>query len=413
VTLSLYKWFQIMGMHPWHKYQLANAMIPIESRCPTLTFEYAWQAADRAGRQDVRRSIERAEALFSEYAHFAPSPTFQEVTLPYPRLGNQTLTRYTNSDYTGRWMGFQLPDRYIKKMGYEHITAATTATLTFLDLDSDGLYETARAIATVPAGTLSSELYITFTASDYVYEDVGANVITPRSATVSGTTATIFFNTPTLVRPILYTLPRPTQLDPSVLPPAANSPFAVSVNVARRYCDDTGIDLDTAQAVMIWETRPFPPWATIWSFNNATKDPAELAYAPARVNIRDANQGIVYAGESVYNASTGSWSGFTGFTEYRPPDRIKFRYYAGNDSQNLDVVIARLAAAELARPVCACTSANKELGEWQQDLARLGSTDETYAQPNDTTNPFGSRRGHIFAWRTVQQIQGVVGIITG
>ena len=118
MTLSLYKWFQIMGMHPWHKYQLANAMIPIESRCPTLTFEYAWQAADRAGRQDVRRSIERAEALFSEYAHFAPSPTFQEVTLPYPRLGNQTLTRYTNSDYTGRWMGFQLPDRYIKKMRY-------------------------------------------------------------------------------------------------------------------------------------------------------------------------------------------------------------------------------------------------------------------------------------------------------
>jgi hypothetical protein len=138
-----------------------------------------------------------------------------------------------------------------------------------------------------------------------------------------------------------------------------------------------------------------------------------LAYAPARANIRDANQGIVYAGESVYNASTGTWSGLTGFSEYRPPDSIKFRYLAGNDSQNLDNVIARLAAAELARPVCACTSANKELGEWQQDLMRLGATDETYAQPNDATNPFGSRRGHIFAWRTVQQIQGVVGIITG
>lgn len=413
MTLPLYKWFQIMGMHPWHKYQLANAMIPVTSQCPDVTYEYAWQVADRAGRQDIRRSIERAEDLFFEYAHFYPSPTFRTVTLPYPRLGNQALTRYTGSDYTGHWMGFQLPDRYIKKMGYEHITTPVTPTLTWLDLDNDGLFETARAIATVPAGTLASEVYCTFVAADYVYDDVGANIITPRSVSIVGTTATILFNTPTLVRPILYTVPRPMQLDPSVLPPTAGSPFAATINVSRRYPDDTGTTLDTAQAVLIWETRPFPPWATVWTFNNATGDPAELAYAPARANIRDANQGIVYTGESVYNASTGEWSGLTGFSECRPPDRVTFRYYAGNDSQNLDIVIARLAAAELARPVCACTSANKELGEWQLDVMRLGSTNETYAQPNDATNPFGSRRGHIFAWRTVQQIQGVTGIITG
>lgn len=413
MTLPLYKWFQYMGMHPWHKFQLANSMLPVTAQCPSLTFEYAWQSGDRAGRQDVRRSIKRAQDLFTQYANFSPSIEFRDVTLPYPRLGNQALTRFGGGDYTGHWLGFQLPERFIKAAGYEHITTATTPALTYLDLDNDGIFETAQCSTTVPTGTTPDEVYITFAAADYVYNDTEANVITPRSVTISGTTATIVFNTPTLVRPILYTVPRPTQLDPGVLPPTAGSPFASTVRVSRRFCDPNGITFETAQAVLIWESQPYPSWATLGAFNSTTADPAQLAYAPARVGIRDANQGIVYTGESVYNATTGTWVGLSGFSEYRPPDRVKFRYLAGSNDSNLELVIARLAAAELARPVCACTSANKELSEWQTDLARLGATDETYAQPNDFTNPFGSRRGHIFAWRTVQQVQGVVGIIAG
>jgi hypothetical protein len=76
------------------------------------------------------------------------------------------------------------------------------------------------------------------------------------------------------------------------------------------------------------------------------------------------------------------------------------------------VVVARMAAAELARPICACDVANRELYRWQFDLARTsGANDEGYGavSATDLDNPFGTRRGHVYAWRFVKESRKLVG----
>ena len=410
--LSLQGWFQQMMVHPWHGWQLAHPqLVPVSANCSMVLYEHGWQNADRAGREDIRRSITRAEDLWLQYARYAPKTVYHEVTLPWPVVGDYRLTRFTSSDAKGHWLSSQLDEGYVQKLGYEHITTPDVVALSFADLDNDGLYETATCTATVPAGTTADELYITFTSADYVYPE-SDNSIPIRSATITNTTATIILNTTTLVRPILYTVASPKVLDPTILPPTANSPFASTVNVARRYCDDTGTTIDTCQAELIWETAPFPYWAIPWTFNNTTKDPAALAYAIARGGVRDVRQGLVYCGEGVYNPTTG-WSGRVDFSECRPPDRVKFRYQAGINTPNLDIVIARLAAGELARPIAACDTANRYLYNWQFDVSRTGASDERFQTPRNFDNPLGTRRGHIYAWNSIQESMILQGIIAG
>jgi hypothetical protein len=254
-------------------------------------------------------------------------------------------------------------------------------------------------------------MYFEFLSTDYIYPESNRRII-PRTIVRQGANATVTFDSQQLVKPILLTITKPQTLDPSVIPPTTGSPFAAQIQASRVWCDPRGTDIDTAQMVLVWETMPFPSWATPWPyFTNNTQDPSAVAYAVARGGIRNAQSGVIYAGQAIYNANTNTWTGRTDFSEFRPPDRVIVRYQAGVTDRNLDLVIARLAAAELSRPICACSSANKELSEWQTDLSRIGAQQELYAQPNDMTNPFGSRRGHVYAWRTVQQAQRLTGIL--
>jgi len=80
--------------------------------------------------------------------------------------------------------------------------------------------------------------------------------------------------------------------------------------------------------------------------------------------------------------------------------------------RKFQVAVARMAAAELARPICACDEANRELYRWQFDLARTGgANDESYGavSATDLDNPFGTRRGHVYAWRMIKEIRNLVG----
>lgn len=409
MTLTLNRWLQYMQFHPWFSMQLAtsgaNSIMPVRSSCNGLIYEYTWQDADQAGRYDIRKAIEYAESQWNQQAGFPARPTYKTATLEWPKMGNKALTRYTATDMQGHWLSLQLPDGHLSQIGYEHITAPDTQSITYLDIDNDGLFETARVVATVPAGTMEAELYLTFVANDVLYPDVPPVPI--RSAAIAGTTATILIDTYNLVRPILYTTPTSAALNPLLIPPAAGSPFATTINVSRRFCDPNGTTVDTAQAVLVWETLPAPSWA---SFTSAP-DPAGLAYAIARIGIRDGEAGIVYGGQSVYDSNSNTWSGLVNFSNCKPPDRVIIRYLAGRENAQIDMAIAQLSAANLARPVCACQSANKELFTYQADLSRVGGTNELYSVPADIVNPFGSRRGHVYAWRTLQNLRVLRGII--
>jgi len=407
--VTLKRWYNLMGINPWHGYQLAGTLVPLDSRCNSLVYEYAYQNANRAGRREIRESIERAYSQFKTYAHFEPRTTYKTVTIPYPKLADYMLQRFTANDDQGRWLSLKLPDGYIQQLGVEQSTFIASVSLTFQDLNSDGLFETATCTATVPSGTTAQDIQIRFASAD-LFDDSDAT-IDPRSISVVGTTATITLDSYTLVRPILYTGINSQGYDPSVLPPTAGSPYASAIDVYTVECNSDGYTLNDAQAVLVWQSRPLPALGYSWLFNTSTTDPSSAKYAIARGGIRNAEQGIVYIGQSVYDATSGTFSGRLDFSNCAPPDQVIIRYKCGVSGTQYDQTIARLAAAELAKPICACEPANKTLGEWQFDLARTGASDEIYQTPGDADNPLGSRRGHIFAWRTIQQVQRVSGIL--
>ena len=403
--MSVSQWYGLMGIHPWHGMQLANSLIPLSSKCAGIVYEEAWHHADRAGRRQIREAIERAAHLCRLHTRRWPAPRFVEETIAFPAGAGRV-----SSD--GRWLALLLPDADLIALGPPAETGAATVALTYADDDDDGLYETATATATVPAGTLAAEVVARFTDMDcggFTPPD-----ILPRAVAVSGTTATLTFDTWDLVRPVRYRGASTAPLDPGVNVAPGPDVCAAAVTVARRRADPTGTTLPAAAVVLTWETRPWPAWACC--VGDATTDPAATAQAVARGVIRDARTGVIGIGEAAYDAATGTWAAACDWRACRPPDRVTVRYQAGvaRDGTRMAEpwasVIARLAAADLGRGVCACDGANHALYDAQKDLSQTGATDDLYQAPADFTNPIGSRRGQIAAWRHFQQQQRLVGI---
>ena len=203
-----------------------------------------------------------------------------------------------------------------------------------------------------------------------------------------------------IVRPALYQgFGNPT------LDPAQASTFASALEVYRRSTDGDGTAADTAPVLLIWES------------GLCATDPAAVSTAVGRAGIRDPLLGVVTPVRSVYDATAGVWGACDGC--YPTPDRITVRALAGYplsggrmDRQWTEIV-ARLAAAEMARKICACDQANTELYYWQFDLSRTsGANDESYATTQNILEcPWGTRRGHVWAWRQVQRQRHLVGLL--
>lgn len=410
MTLSFARWAALMGLHPWHAHQLADStVVPVTSACNSLIYERATLNADRVGRTEIRQAIIEAERLIHAHGGYWPTPRDCEVTLTYPRLGDHRLSRLWDVQADGRWVSVMVPDRLVLGLGPPVETDVQTASLTYADLDADGLAETATATATVAAGTLDAEIVARFVAGD-CGPIVPAPDIPLRRVVVSGTTATLTFDAYTLVRPALTAGYLTQTLNPTILPPMSGTPFAASIQVVRRRPDPGGTTTNTAMAVLAWEDRPAPIWLPACCGGGT--DPAGLTTAIARATLRDAGAGIVAIGEAIYDSDSGTWSAACDW-RCAPPDRVTIRYRAGIDDGSYDTVVARLAAAVLARPVCACDSANREIYLWQQDLSRTGATNELFAPPATISNPLGTRRGHVYAWSQIVRDQRLAGIAAG
>lgn len=410
--LSLNEWIAIMGFNPWISNQLTNKLVPIQADCSRLMFEYDWQSADRAGRQSIRNAIQHAEELIRQYAGYGASPAFREATIRYPVFGDTRFARTRDIGSDDQWLSVVLPEGQIRALGVQVDTTPVVAALVYTDDDGDGLFETATATAAVPAGTTIDQVVARFLQSD-----CGSRTppeVAPRSVALVGTAATMIFDTWTLVRPVRQTSAIPAILDPGNGAAPAATVCAASVEIFRRFCDPTGTTEATCMALLTWETAPWPWWCC---GTGDSRDPAATATALCRAVIRDAETGVVGFGEVTYDATTGEWSTPCNWRRCRPPDTVTIRYQAGLPldgiamQQPWQTIVARLAAAELARPICACMAANKELFEWQADMLK---TDQLgYQAPNDATNPLGARRGQIFAWRWITRNQLTRGIYAG
>lgn len=435
--VSVDQFRQVLGYHPYHFWGLINSTIPVTSACNTLLYEYNWQNTDALGREAIREALDNAENKLRDYLGYSIAPKYFKETVQWPRFYNPTLVRMSNGDSTGRYISQRLSNGYVQAMGYEQLTLIGEAAITYSDSDSDGL-DDKFSVSIATSVTDPDKIAVYFVAADRLNGEGVSDKwrINPVSVSISGGTVTITGRSWLLVRPILYegVTVKDNPIDPDV---AGN--FASHLAIYNRTTNPDGETIYNAQASLIWETEPSHGWWCHCGCSNGNTTPADSTYDPAavsiaigRVGIRDSATSTVTAMTALRNATTGIWSQ-TPFN-WREPDRVEFRYLAGyplehnreatGDSvpaQNGQVdkkwvtAVCRMAAAELPDRLCACDRANSELYKWQFDLSRAaGANDEQYATSEEIlNNPFGTRRGHVYAWHTVKGLRNMIGFATG
>lgn len=410
--LPLDTWRAILGLNPWHFWGLADTrIVPIVSKCSTLVFEYDWQGSDAAGRSTIRTAIERAEQKLRTYLGYWPAPKYVETdALIWPRFNDAAQVRYLDRDSTGRRVAMVAPDGLIQAMGIEQLTAIGTATvgggtLVYSDEFSTGFDDT--FTITLPTTvTDPEEIAVYFSVADrFDNTAVGARWrIEPLQISISGGNVTIIGRRWLVVRPILYQRPSLQALDPTV---AGN--FVTSLDVYHRTTNQNGNSVTTAQATLIYETTDCGNcWGSCCCYGGiASSDPGTVGEVIARAGIRDSRLGLVTPGAAIYDPTAGTWSSaWCCSGGYCDPDRVRLRYLAGVPLENGAMadrwqgIVTKLAAAELKRRICACRETNEQLHDLQMDMALESTQTERYRRTDaDMNNPFGTRLGHIQAWK--------------
>lgn len=403
--------------HPWHFWGLASAArFPVSADCADLIYEYGWQANNSAGREDIKQAIITAENRLQEWLKYSVAPHFVTETLATPRFFDRKLNRLNYGGSDSRWLALKLGEGKIIQAGVETRTILGSANLAYSDSDGDGLNDTFTCtIATTATDT--NQIEAMFNSTDRGGAAVGDDwLVKPLTVTIAGGTATIKGRAWQVVRPVLYQ-------SGAAIDPAVAGNFATALDIYWHYCDPTGTTTDTAQANLIWETRPWPYWATCYGCGSPTvitndTDPAAYAVALARIGLRDRENGIVSFGEAVYDAANGTW-GAVNMSNCRPPDRILVRYQAGDNlignkiQEKWQQIVARFAAAELNRRVCACDGANRAIYNQQIDHSFTGDArvEKFQLTDQDMKSPFGYKEGELYAWRNVRSLRQLIGIL--
>lgn len=421
--LPLYTWLEMIGFDPWSGMGIG----PIDTGCDTLIRRYAWQNSDAASQLEIEQAIERAEGLLTDYLGYSPAPHYVVEQLAWPaRADGQIPWAAAGSD--GRRLTVKLREGEVRAVGVETLaTVATGSAVTYSDEDGDGTDDTF-TISTPTTVTDTSQIAVYFSSGDRFNSGAISSTLSPRwrlqpvAVSISGGTVTIRGPKQLCVKPIKYE--GRTNIGPDGLDATLAANFVTTLDIYQRYTGTNGTTTATSQGVITWETAPAHGWWCYCGCNasdpysGSPYDPAAVAQAVARVGIRDAAHGIVTPAEASYDTTTGIWSALD-WSVCSQPDRVTVRYLAGfplgSDGlmqEPYRTIVARLAAAELARPVCGCEQANKQIYYWQHDLAQTARGDELFSiSQNNLDNPLGTRRGHVYAWKAIQNLAQTTGFL--
>lgn len=415
--LPLDTWRAQLGLHPYHFWGLADTRyVPIVSKCSTLVYEYDWLGSDAAGRSSIRQAIDDAAVKAATYLGYRTAPEYVDYALvDWPQYYQANLQRSWDFDATGRRVAVQAPEGYVQAMGVESLTLLATANLTLTTYQSivGAPYYTFSCTAAVAAGTDPNEIVAYFAAADRFdgpdfSSAVGARWrIEPINVSVAGLVATITGQAWLIAQPVLY-----EQLTGAALDPTQLATFVSTLEIYQRTTNGDGTSVTTAQSTLVYETNDCGAcWGRCCcSTGTVSSDPGTTGEVIARAGIRDTVLGLITPAAATYDPSTGLWSSaWCCSASYCDPDRVKLRYLAGYPLEGRQMAVkfrspmVWLAAAELKRRICACRETNEKLYELQQDLTLESTQTERYTvAPEDLRNPFGTRRGHVQAWRALQ-----------
>lgn len=418
--LSLPRYARIMGINPAHFYgataaSLNPAVFPLGNSCSGIWFQYAWQAADQVSREDLARAIYDAEQDIARGLGFWPAPVWiaKEVH-PWPRFYRREYVNVSGLNVRGQRQS--VPARWGKfiEAGRRAVTSIGTATtgggsLAYTDEDGDGFYETATiTLATSLTDACEIKAYHTGQGGAQAWE-----IRPARSKTISSGNVTIVFDAWLLIDPGLWALP-PTDAGASALDISDVSNFVTSVDVYREYADFT-----QASAEFYWEPDPTTLLPVCAVCDGSGCPACRFTTQTGCLHVRDTDAGIVVPQPATYDSDAGQWDQ-AAFSVCRDPDQVKLWYRAGDiDDRYLAGVsceplsdfyahaIAWLATARLERPFCTCGNVEALAKNLREDLAFVGEASYQNG-PDVLSNPFGTRRGEVMAWRRIGRLAETV-----
>lgn len=397
--LPLDRWAAIVGIHPAH----FNGVYFGDSAglCQQPWLQHPWQASDRIGREEVAIAIAQAEADLEGYLGYRLLPSWEvDEWTPTTRPVRKDLVNLSGTDLRGFPSAVAADWGYMVSGGIRQQSLITEGVaVAYTDSDGDDYDEVATALVTLPSGVPGCEVHL------YYPGEAGADEweIRPIAVDDSVTPAVVTFRRE---QAVLATL------QPDYFPPAEDSHlrgvdgaddanFLTTIDAYRVYNDPQ------TQVTFLWE-----PFGIGCSSCDTGCNLCAYSAQTGCLMLRDKPR------LSIVSLRPGSWNATTlefdseSWTVGRLPEFARLYYYAGWRDKKLSCptirmdpewerIVAYYAAALLDRPICECNNIKAWVQHWQRDLAIPGADDALRASDADLDNPFGTRRGAVWAWKRV------------
>lgn len=414
--LSLPRYARIMGINPVH---FAGATTPtvfpvMRNACQDVWSRFSWQADDRVGHEDLAYAIAQAEQDIAEAIHTWPAPVWIcEEVHPYPTFHRPDVVQYGMLDARGYGKGLHTKYGNVIAPGRRLMEFIGTANVAYSDPDADGFSE----LATVSVPTTYTAANSSLCEFKVFYPNKGglaAWEIRPKFLhTFTAGNFQALFDSWLFIDPDLLGA-YPTTAGFSAIDITTTTHYVTTADVYRETNDATDVS-----AQLYWEPTSRGEAFPCSVCGGTGCSACTLTIQDGCIHVRDAEAGIVVPAAATYDVASAAW-GSTQLSVCRDPDYVKIWYRAGlldnyamcNSACDYlsnwwALTIAMLATARLERPFCSCASATALAEKWQQDLAVSGSDGVGYnVTEADLTNPFGTRRGEILAWKRVAGLAG-------
>ena len=410
-SLALDTWAQILGIDPRHFNQVVTPSKPLTT-CSRVWKQYLWQENDQVSREAISIAIAEAERMIRDHIKYNLLPTWvvdERQRLMVPAIPD--VTNVSGLSPRGFPLSQQLDRNHFISGGIEAKTLILAGTaVTYTDEDGDGYPETA-TLTVATTVTDPAQIAVYFPGEDgrdeWEVKPLNDPITRRRSVTIAAGVATIVMAREQLVDPDLW-----NALDPQQVDGDADVNFVATVDVYRHFNDPQ------QQVTLMWAPRP-----SLCDCGTTTCPTCAHSLQTGCLVAKDFRTARVYFQPAAFNTDTEVFDA-RNLLIGRAPDNLRLWYYSGfqdtrKDAPTLEMddslarAVAYLSLTFLMQPVCGCSNIENVAKAQREDLAaNIASPSASLSfQLSDRilVNPFGTKRGAIYAWQMVNSQERTIG----
>lgn len=404
--LPIATWGAILGISPLSLQQVSvSSAYTSVAICGQPTVQYGWGDNARTGREDIARAIATAEALLKEQLGFSVLPAWEsEEVNVHDQDWHPEIYPWSGQAVRGMNRTQTLGSGYFLGGGQRNVTVISAgAAIVYTDADGDGYAERATVGPVATSVTDPNQIALFYRAADTPDGTAADDAweIRPIKVSISGGAVTITFRRELAVKANLLTPLEPVAVDGTV---AGN--FLTLCDVYQRFTDPT--------TSVRFEWEPGGWYGCSCNGVSSCESCGYQVQLGCLLGHEDRNS-IVRIAPATY--ADGAWS-TAGWANNRAPDRTTAWYRAGFRDKSktrsyyemdhaLAEAVTYLSCSLLERPICGCNNVASAMEQWRYDMAQSIGTDagstSWSVSPSDLDNPFGTRRGAVWAWKRIKR----------